>query len=58
MFIVTLVRVVIWLTFFLLVVEAIIAIFWVRWFSNMYTRKHREVEVRLDALEERQKRHE
>ena len=48
-----LVRIAIWLTFFLLIVEGVVAIFFVRWATRLYVRKHRELEVRVEVTERR-----
>ena len=48
-----LLRIVIWLTFFLLIAEGIIAIIVTRWFYALYVRKHIELEARVMALERR-----
>jgi hypothetical protein len=53
MTIIVLVRLAIWLTFLLLVVEGIAAIVWATRFSKNYVLKHRELEVRVEGLERR-----
>lgn len=45
------VRVVIWLTFFLLIVHATMTIILARKAANHYFRKHKELEMRVEALE-------
>lgn len=53
MLIILLIRAAIWLTFILLIAEGIAAIIWATRFSQNYVRKHRELEVRVEALERR-----
>lgn len=51
--VIILVRIVIWLTFFLLIVGEVAAIIWARKFYLYYVRKHRELEERVEAVEHR-----
>lgn len=53
MLITILIRAVIWLTFFLLIAEGVAAIVLARWALANYVRKHRELEVRVEAIERR-----
>lgn len=47
------VRIAIWLTFFALIAGEVTAIIWARRFSANYVRKHRALEVQVNALERR-----
>jgi hypothetical protein len=51
--IIIIIRIVIWLTFFLLIAEGIAAIFVIRWFYRFYIREHVKLEGRVEALERR-----
>ena len=53
MWFIVLIRIVIWLTFFLLIAEGIIAIIVIHWFYALYTRKHIELETRVLTIERR-----
>ncbi len=50
---ITLIRIAIWLTFMLLIIEGIGAVILARYFFTSYMREHRILEVRLDAIERR-----
>ena len=51
MLFIILIRIIIWLTFFLLIAEGIGAIFLVRWFYALYMREHIKLADRVTALE-------
>ncbi len=51
MLIITIIRIVIFATFLLLVAEGIGAVFVYRWFYALYIRKHIELQRRIKALE-------
>lgn len=51
--VITLVRAAVWLTFLLLIVGEVLAIILARRFLRLYTRKHRDLEVRVQAIERR-----
>ena len=53
MFWITLIRIVIWATFFLLIAQGIGAVIWTYKFYGLYVREHRILEVRIEALERR-----
>lgn len=53
MTIIDLVRVVIWLTFILLICEGIAAVFLARYAARTYVKRHKELVVRIDSLERR-----
>ena len=48
---ITLVRIAIWLTFFLLIIEGIAALIVIRKFYAYYTRRHIEIETRVARIE-------
>ena len=50
-----LIRIIIWLTFLLLILEAIAVLIAARWFYKFYTRKHLELITRITSLEIRNK---
>lgn len=53
MTIIILIRIIIWLTFMLMVVECVAAIILARRAVKVYVKKHRELEIRVDAIERR-----
>ncbi len=55
MVLIIIIRIAILLTFFLLIVEGVAAIFWVRWFTKRYVRKHIELEARIEVVERKLK---
>jgi hypothetical protein len=54
MILITLIRIVIWLTFFLLIAEAAAVIIWARIAWKRYIIAHKELETRIETLERRQ----
>jgi hypothetical protein len=54
MLIIIIIRVIIFVTFLLLVGEGIAAIIWATRFAARYERRHKELEVRIDVLERRE----
>lgn len=54
MLIITILRIVIWLTFFLLIVHAAATVILARKAADYYLREHKELETRVETLERRQ----
>jgi len=50
---ITLIRIVISLTFLLLIIEGVGAVLFARYFYGVYVREHRVLEVRVEAIERR-----
>lgn len=53
MLIILIIRITIFVTFLLLVGEGVAAVIWARRFAVRYERRHKELEIRIDALERR-----
>lgn len=51
MLIILIIRITIFVTFLLLVIKGVVDVLWMRYFAARYERRHRELEIRIDALE-------
>lgn len=52
MLIILIIRIIIFVTFLLLLIEGVAAFYWAMRFAARYERRHKELEVRLDKLEQ------